>query len=82
MVLSAVNHNNQPPDSTPAAPSMHAAQSHGQNNNEAVAHLNRQPAQIGIQIVDEMNAIQSEGLPEDVLQLGEVVDQPDGHTIF
>jgi hypothetical protein len=51
-------------------------------NVESVSHLDRQAAQTVIQVVDdETKAVQSDVLPEDILQLGEVVNQPEGGDI-
>jgi hypothetical protein len=66
--ISAVNRNLQPPGVAPVAP--------------AKSHLDRQPGQIVVQVVDnETKAVQSQVLPEDVLQLGEVVNPPEGHIL-
>lgn len=47
-----------------------------------MSHLDRQAGQIVVQVVDdETKAVQSEALPQDVLQLGEVVSQPGAHDI-
>jgi hypothetical protein len=71
--VSAVNRNLQPPDVAPATPPKPAVASH---------HLDRQAGQTVIQVVDgATKPAQSEALPEDILELGEVVNQPEGRTI-
>jgi hypothetical protein len=43
-----------------------------------VSHLDRQAVQTAIQVVDdETKAVDSQPLPEDILQLGKVVSQPE-----
>jgi hypothetical protein len=72
MEISAVNRNLPPLDVAPATPPKPAVKS----------HLDRQAAQTVVQVVDdETKAAQSQTLPEDVLQLGEVVNQPEGRGI-
>jgi uncharacterized FlaG/YvyC family protein len=73
MEISAVNHNLQPLNVAPVNPAKPTV----------VSHLDRQAAQTVVQVVDnETKAVQSEVLPEDVLQLGEVVNQPQGSGIL
>jgi hypothetical protein len=78
--IGAVNRN-LPPDVAPATPAKDTGQNRGRNN-QAVSHLDRQASQIEIQVVDETRAVQSEVLPEDVLQLGEVVNQLEDSAIL
>lgn len=74
MDISAVNRNLQPPDVVSATPAKHTAENRREND-EGVSHLDRQAAQIVIQVVDKATKeAQSQPLPEDVLQLGEVVN--------
>jgi hypothetical protein len=79
--ISAVNRNLQPLDVAPAAPAKPTVRNRSEND-EVVSHLDREAGQIVIQMVDrETKAVQSQVLPEDVLQLGEVVNQPEGGAI-
>jgi hypothetical protein len=79
--ISAVNRNLQPLDVAPTAPAKPTVQNRSEND-EFVSHSDREPGQTVIQVVDsETKAVQSQVLPEDVLQLGEVVDQPEGRAI-
>jgi hypothetical protein len=81
MEINLVNRNLQPPAVAPATAAKRITQSRGEDN-EAVSHLNRQAAQTVIQVVDdETRSVQPEALPEDVLQLGEVVNHPEGRDI-
>jgi hypothetical protein len=71
--IGAVNRNLSLLDVGPATPPKPAV----------VSHLDRQAGQTVIQVVDdETKAVQSEALPEDILQLGEVVNQPEGGAIL
>jgi hypothetical protein len=79
--FNAVNRNLQPPVVALATPAKPPVQNRTENDDVA-SHLDREAAQIVIQVVDdETKPVQSEGLPEDVLQLGEVVKQPEGRAI-
>jgi hypothetical protein len=79
--VSAVNRNPQPLDVAPAALAKPTVQNRSEND-EVVSHLDRKAGQIVIQMVDrETKAVQSQALPEDVLQLGEVVSQPEGRAV-
>jgi hypothetical protein len=79
--ISAVNRNLEPLDVASATPAKHMAQSRDEDN-QVVPQLDRQAAQTVIQVVgDEAKPVQSESLPEDILQLGEVVNQPEGGSI-
>jgi hypothetical protein len=72
MDINLVNRNLPPLDVAPTTPPKLAVAS----------HLDRQAAQTVIQVVDDQTkAVQSEALPEDVLQLGEIVSQPEGRAI-
>jgi hypothetical protein len=82
MEISAVNRNLQPPAMAPTTPAKPTVQNRRENDDGA-SHLDRQAGQIVIQVVDnETKAVQSEALPEDILQLGEVVNQPEGGAIL
>lgn len=69
------------PEAALATPAKHPAQNRGEDD-EVVSHLDRQAGQIVIQVVnDETKAAQSQPLPKDVIQLGEVVNPAEGRAI-
>jgi hypothetical protein len=81
MYINVINRNLHPPDVAPATPAKHTALSRGEDD-EVVSHLDRQAGQTVIDIVDqETKAVPLQVLPQDVLQLSEVVNDPKSGAI-